>query len=99
MKTYKLIPTTSHKSFYGKAIVLDDGKTAKLQSYNTIVAEYSHETKQLTINGWYSVTTARHVNAFLNHFGFPSMSKAEMIKEPTLEKECLQCLATPCAQL
>lgn len=64
------VPHDSHKSFYGKALVIDyeDG-TMALKSYNTIVATYNKRTKTLTVNGWYSATTARHIRAFAAELG------------------------------
>lgn len=79
---FQLQPTTSHKSFYGKATVITEtngGKTvSKLKSYETIVAEYHHEEKKVIINGWYSATTNRHINAFLNYYGFSQVSKKDI---------------------
>jgi hypothetical protein len=74
-------PVDSRKSFYGKAKVIrsPDGNE-RLQSYSTIVAEYDHETGKVKVNGWYSTTTARHVNAFLARHGKSQMSKAEMLR-------------------
>lgn len=68
--TYYPIPHDSHKSFYGKALVIDygNGKVA-LKSYNTIVAEYNKRTKTLTVYGWYSATTARHIRSFAAELG------------------------------
>ena len=71
----------SRKSFYGKAVLINEGNITKLRSYSTIVAEYDHTTNKVKINGWYSATTARHINEFLAHFGFDSMSKKEMEAE------------------
>jgi len=76
--TYELDPVNRRKSFYGKCKVIDDGTIAQLQSYTTIVALYHHATKKMTVNGWYSNTTATHINAFLAHFGLETASKAEM---------------------
>ena len=81
MGTYKLKPTGSQKSFYGKAVIIIEDGTAKLRSYSTIVATYKLDTKELKINGWYSATTARHINSFLNYYGFQAMSKKEMIEK------------------
>ena len=74
----------SSKSFYGKAKILKDNQTIKLQSYNTIVAEYNPSKKVLKINGWFSVTTARHINEFISQFApsFGSMTKKEMQLKP-----------------
>ena len=58
--------------------------TLYLRSYRTIVAEIKDEviepnqSKRVKVNGWYSNTTARHVNDFLYQFGFKTMSKKEM---------------------
>lgn len=67
----------SRKDFYKKATVIenDDGKI-ELKSYDTIVA-YIKDGKAY-VNGWYSMTTARHINEFLLQHGFKAMSKKEM---------------------
>jgi len=85
MTETKLIPM-NEKSFYGKAYVITDGNQISLRSYNTIVAVYNLGTQTLKINGYYSMTTARHINAFAVQCGFPTMCKAEMTEEPTLTK-------------
>jgi len=66
------------KSFYRKAIVEVEGSVHKLYSYRTLVAEYDEKTNKLTINGWYSSTTARHINEFAQQCGFDKMTKTEM---------------------
>lgn len=73
----ELIPL-NRKSFYGKAKMINESGIIKLKSYDTIVALYDTQTKKIVVYGWYSSTTARHINAFLVHFGFDKMSKAEM---------------------
>jgi hypothetical protein len=75
--TYEITPL-SKKSFYGKCKVEVEGNTKSLRSYNTIVATYNIETDKVTVNGWYSATTARHINAFLYHLGKDTMCKKEM---------------------
>ena len=35
--------------------------------------------KKMTINDYYSPTTARHINSFLDYYGYPTMSKSEML--------------------
>ena len=75
MNTFTLKPTDSRKSFYNKAIVLKKDNISYLKSYETIVAEYNHETNEINVYNWYSATAARHINAFLNYFGFESMTK------------------------
>lgn len=73
------------KSFYGKAKVYKDDKGhLLLQSYSTIVAEITDSIASedgkpsVKVNGWYSQTTARHINDFLYQYGFETMSKKEM---------------------
>ena len=75
----------SRKSFYGKAKVYRDDKGhLLLMSYATIVAEITDGIATpdgeptVKVNGWYSQTTARHINDFLYQHGFETMSKKEM---------------------
>ena len=76
--TFNLEPS-DRKSFYGKAKVITKGGINYLQSYSTIVAEYNPTTKEMKIYDYYSPTTARHINAFLDYYGYPSMSKSEIM--------------------
>jgi hypothetical protein len=73
-----LTPLDGRKSFYGKCEVINNYDTVELKSYDTIVAVYYKTREVIVINGWYSSTTARHINAFLSMFGLPSMSKKEL---------------------
>ena len=67
----------SAKSFYGKARVrVEDNGDKALISYNTKVAEIRGG--QLFIHGWFSVTTARHINEFMRQHGHDSMAKKDM---------------------
>lgn len=83
---YELQPQfDSAKSFYHKANVYRNDKgSIFLMSYETIVAEIKDATvtdtgeKQVIVHGWYSMTTARHINEFLQQNGFNKMSKKEM---------------------
>ena len=86
LKIFDLSPVNSRKSFYWKCHVIDDWKVAKLQSYETIVAEYEHKTNIMTIHGRYSMTTASHINSFLDFYGFDTMNKREMEKCTELTK-------------
>ena len=63
--TYALIPTDSHKSFWGKAevIALKDG-TKVLRSYSTYVAMIKDGIVYRTWGGW-SATTGRHIKSFI----------------------------------
>lgn len=65
-------------NFYKKAYIKREGMISKLQSYNTVVAEYNHSTNKMSVFGWYSQTTARHINAFLEYFGFDTCTKKEL---------------------
>lgn len=62
--TLKPYPT-QQKSFYGKACLVQEGKTTFLRSYSTFVAEYNNETQELKVHGFYSNTTTRHIKAFI----------------------------------
>ena len=83
---YELKPQfDSAKSFYHKAnIYRNDKGSIFLMSYSTIVAEIKDATvtdtgkKQAIVYGWYSMTTSRHINEFLQQNGFNKMSKKEM---------------------
>ena len=86
MKKFELAPIDGRKSFYGKCSVEEwnAGKVAVLTSYKTKVAaivngefirikDYSFE---------YSQTTLRHINAFRDCYGIPTLSKAEFLSIP-----------------
>ena len=79
VKCVDLIPADGRKSFYGKAKALYHEATNAwhLLSYDTIVAIYYVDSKRF-IRRWdgYSVTTMRHVNAFLSFLGYEAKSKA-----------------------
>ena len=82
MKEYYLEPGEydTRKSFYKKAVVetTDDGKEIYLSSYGTLVATINTSMEVVTVNGWYSQTTARHINEFLAQYGFPTLNKKQM---------------------
>ena len=59
----------SRASFYGKAVIDDHDPIVTLYSYDTKVAEYNKETGALTVFGWYSTTTARHIREFARQLG------------------------------
>ena len=71
------------KDFYGKANVIVEGGQTKLKSYNTIVAV--KEGNKIKVNGYYSKTTAIHINEFLLQNGGKKLNKKEMEQEPTIE--------------
>ena len=68
----------NQKSFYGKAKIIEYKNGDKdLISYTTKVASIINN--KLFIYGYYSNTTARHINEFLLQHGFKKMSKAEIL--------------------
>ena len=73
---------SSQKSFGKKANVIVEGGQTKLKSYNTIVAVKENNT--IKVRGYYSKTTAIHINEFLRQNGANSLSKKEMELEPTI---------------
>ncbi len=73
---------SSQKDFYGKANVIVEGGQTKLKSYSTIVAVKENNT--IKVRGYYSKTTAIHINEFLKQNGASSLSKKEMEQEPTI---------------
>ena len=84
MKTYELTPVNGRKSFYGKCQVREVDhltswcKISVLKSYDTDVAKYNHDTNTMEVYWWYSNTTASHINAFLDHFGYDTTNKKGM---------------------
>lgn len=66
-----LKPCSSDKalSFYGKAILIETDDSIKLQSYDTIVCVFDKTYNSVKINGWYSMTTGRHIKSFLEFLG------------------------------
>ena len=76
----ELMPTSSRKSFYGKAFVLE-GKdsTHWLQSYNTIMCSVDRDGHVRRHSDYSSNTTNRHVKAFLETFA-PGMEPAKFRK-------------------
>lgn len=64
---YDLKPTDGRKSFYGKAVVIVDGNTETLYSYNTpIIKAVITDGKREYIKLWdgWTATTGRHIKAF-----------------------------------
>jgi hypothetical protein len=64
-----------------KAVVVTDSGISTLTSYNTEVAEYNHNSNTMTVNGIYSATTLKHIKKFLEFYGYPPMTKQEIIKK------------------
>lgn len=77
MKIYELTPGGYDcvKSFYGKAKVIEkDGETL-LQSYDTIICKIDKSSEFVRMWSGYSVTTMRHINAFIEMFGISGGGK------------------------
>lgn len=75
----KYILTKNFNGYYNKALMYQNKSNLKnyvLISYNTIVAEINGG--EFVIYGYYSQTTARHINEFLDWFGLKRMSKKEI---------------------
>ena len=80
MKKRELVPTDSHKSFYGKAYTItDEAGNETLYSYGTaiVIQTAAGELKRIWA-GW-SATTGRHIAAFcgLNKKGFEALPFVE----------------------
>lgn len=81
---YLLPKYNTRKSFYNKAEVykkydeIQKANMLYLRSYDTIVAVINLDTNKPCVFGYYSQTTARHINEFLLQNGFNKMSKKEM---------------------
>ena len=82
MKTFRLQPIDGRKSLNNHHVnqYETDGETwSDLISYTTRVAAYNHTENYISIYNCESVTTRRHINAFLDFYGFNTMTKREMI--------------------
>lgn len=71
---------------YNKALVYIEKENPEheiLVSYNTIVAERIDN--EIKINGWYSRTTAEHINTYLGKYTGRTYCKKDLEKEPVIE--------------
>lgn len=79
MKTYELSPGKFDrvKSFYGKARIIEKDSGEKfLQSYNTEVCKITPEGKFIRLWDGYSLTTMRHINAFIELYNISGGGKS-----------------------
>lgn len=67
-----------------KAIVVQSGGVSTLTSYTTEVATYNSIKNEMKVNGYYSMTTMKHINAFLEFYGFDRCTKKELIEKYNL---------------
>lgn len=83
------LPPISGKGFGGKAVIVQDDNESNeivdtLKSYDKEVAFYNHATDTMTVLGWYSKETLKHINAFLVFYNRPKCSKPQLIKRYNL---------------
>jgi len=57
---------------------LEGERISDLVSYTTRVASYNHSTNKMSVYGWHSNTTAKHINSFLEFYGFDKCTKKEL---------------------
>lgn len=77
MKTFYI---NDKKNSYVNEYVNSDGDYySDLISYGKRVARYNHNTNEMSVYGWFSNTTARHINDFLEFYGFNRVTKEEMM--------------------
>lgn len=79
-KVYKLSTRTLQKSYYGKAtVIVYDDKIMVLKSYDTLVASFNIETKELRVLGTYSQTTLKHIKSFMFECGMVPGTKKDIL--------------------
>ena len=84
MRVTELTPKNGRKSFYGKAIVIDNDKTIELHSYNTLVAMWDkvNDVMKVTSNESHlTQTTMSHIKSF-----FLMCDKGEVNKKHLINK-------------
>lgn len=64
----------NHKSFYGKAQVIETTAGRYLKSYQTIVLFWSYGGTLVKLWDGYSATTMRHINSFMQFVGLAQYS-------------------------
>ena len=81
----------SQISFYGKALLISGNGVTELQSCKCRVARL--ENGELTIlpgaQDWWSATTGRHINSFVQQLGGDKMTKAQVIEASNTGKNLL----------
>lgn len=82
MKTFKLLPIDGRKSLNNHHVNeytnTDGDHYSDLISYTTRVASYNHDTKEMSVYSCQSDTTARHIKAFFDFYGFDAPTKKEI---------------------
>lgn len=64
------------RSFYGKAIIVEDENGTTLLSYCTPVCRLNNDGTFIRLWSGYSMTTMRHINSFLKFFNLPGGGKS-----------------------
>ena len=85
MKTFNLIGENNKP--LQNCIVIENNGVSFLKSYNADVAEFNHTENKMNIKGWFSNTTAKHINAFLEFYGFDKCTKKDILKLASESKE------------
>jgi len=79
MRTFYL--NNSAKHHVSEYTNQDGDHYSDLISYETRVASYNHTTNEISVYGWHSNTTQKHVNAFLEFYGFDKQTKKELLNK------------------
>ena len=77
MKTFYI--NNKKNNHVNEYINQDGDHYSDLISYTTRVASYNHKTNEMSVYGWFSETTAKHINDFLEFYGFNKATKKEML--------------------
>lgn len=81
MKQFKLIPIGGRKTLDNHHVNQYECKGeiwSDLISYTKRVAAYNHTTNEVSVYTCPNNTTARHINAFLDFYGFDTCTKKEL---------------------
>ena len=82
MKTFKLTPTDNRKTLSNQHVNEyknnNNEVVSDLISYTTKVASYNHIKNEMDVFGYYSKTTARQINHFLEFYGFDKCNKQQL---------------------
>ena len=76
MKTFYL--TNTKNNHVNEYINSDGDHYSDLISYTTRVASYNHKANEMSMYSCISNTTAKHINAFLDLYGFDKCTKKEL---------------------
>lgn len=79
MENFKTFYISKKANHHVNEYTNSDGEHySDLISYTTRVASYNHKTNEMSVYGSYSNTTAKHINDFLEFYGFERCSKKEL---------------------